>query len=348
MNKKSVLTLSVVIVIAALGFMAYRQISAKRAAAEAPATETALVERGDLSLTVDVSGSLIPHTDVSLAFITGGRVADVLVVEGQQVAVEQPLLRLDTKDLEWQVEQARLSVSIAEYDLSDARDDYWEESDQVKRAKARLEQAQVSQQQAEWRLGQATLTAPISGTITAVNVNVGEMAGNGQTIVTLSDLSNLDIVVNGDETNVAGIQSGMKGIVAVDAFPSVELSGQVTEIASLNDLQSGVVLYPVTVRLDPTDLPLRSGMTVNVTFPIEQRSDTLIVPFRAIETEGGQAYLTRVTASGSERVAVTLGLITDTQIEILSGIEEGDVVTVYANPVQETQLMNSPIFGGGK
>ena len=123
--------------------MAYNQVAAKRAATETPATETALVERGDLSLTVDVSGSLIPHTDISLAFITGGRVADVLVVEGQQVSAEQPLLRLDTQDLEWQVEQARLSVSIAEYDLSDARDDYWEESDQVKRAKAKLEQAQV-------------------------------------------------------------------------------------------------------------------------------------------------------------------------------------------------------------
>lgn len=80
-----------------------------------------------------------------------------------------------------------------------------------------------------------------------------------------------------------------------------------------------MVLYPVTVRLDATDLPLRSGMTVNVSFPIEQRTDTLLVPFRAIETEGGQAYVTRVTASGSERVAVTMGLITDTQIEILSG-----------------------------
>ena len=75
----------------------------------------------------------------------------------------QLLLRFDTQDLEWQVEQARLSVSIAEYDLSDMRDDYWEEFDQVKRAKARLEQAQVSLQQSEWRLGQATLTAPISG-----------------------------------------------------------------------------------------------------------------------------------------------------------------------------------------
>jgi multidrug efflux pump subunit AcrA (membrane-fusion protein) len=111
-----------------------------------------------------------------------------------------------------------------------------------------------------------------------------------------------------------------------------------------------VVLYSVTVRLDPTDLPLRSGMTTNVVFPIEQRNDILMVPFRAIETEGGQAYLTRVTDSGreAERVAVTMGLITDTQIEILSGIEEGDVVTVYANPVQDTELMHNPMFSGGQ
>ena len=47
---------------------------------------------------------------------------------------------------------------------------------------------------------------------------------------------------------------GMEVIVSADAFPAVELSGQVTEIASLNDLQSGVVLYPVTVRLDSTSL----------------------------------------------------------------------------------------------
>ncbi|MBK8782771.1 MAG: hypothetical protein IPO22_13405 [Anaerolineales bacterium] len=89
-------------------------------------------------------------------------------------------------------------------------------------------------------------------------------------------------------------------------------------------------------------------MTVNVMFILEERKDTLVIPFRAVETEGGQAYLTRVTASGSERVAVTLGLITDTQIEILSGIEEGDVITVYANPIQDTELMHNPMFSGGQ
>ena len=349
MNKKNILIISIVVVVAVLGFMAYRQVAAKKAAAvESSATETAVVERGDLSMTVDASGSIVPRAEIGLAFTTGGRVAETLVIEGAQVETGQLLLRLDTQDLEWQVEQARLSVSIAEYDLSDMQDDYYEESDQVKRSKAKLEQAQVSLHQAEWRLEQATLKAPINGIVTTLFVESGEMANSGQTVIILSDLANLAVDVNLDETDVARIEMGMTVVVTVDAFPGVEVSGEVIAIAPTADVQSGVVLYPVTVRLDSTELPLRSSMTVNVTFPIEERQDTLIVPFRAVETEGGQAYLTRVTATGSERVAVTMGLITDTQIEILTGIEEGDVVTVYANPIQDTELMHNPMFSGGQ
>lgn len=357
MNKKNILIVSIIVVIAVLGFMAYRQVAARRTAAvESSATETAVVERSNLSMTVDASGSIVPRAEIGLAFTTGGRVAETLVTEGEQVEAEQLLLRLDTQDLEWQVEQARLSVSIAEYDLSDMREDYYEESVQVKRSKAKLEQAQVSLQQAEWRLEQATLKAPINGTVTALFVEPGEIASSGQTVITLSDLANLDVDVNLDETDVARIEMGMTVIVTVDAFPGVEVSGEVIEIAPTADVQSGVVLYPVTVRLNPTNpstgsgqtLPLRPGMTVNVIFTLDARRDTLVVPFRAVETESGQAYLTRVTATGSERVAVTLGLITDTQIEILSGIEEGDVITVYANPIQDTELMHNPIFSGGQ
>jgi multidrug resistance efflux pump len=357
MNKKNILIVSIVVVIAVLGFMAYRKVTAKKAAAvESSATETAVVERSDLSMTVDASGSIVPRAEIGLAFTTGGRVAETLIAEGGQVQAGRALLGLDTKDLEWQVQQARLSVSIAEYDLSDMRDDYYEESDQVKRSKAKLEQAQVSLQQAEWRLEQATLKAPINGIVTALFVEPGEMANSGQTVIILSDLANLDVDVNLDETDVARIEKGMTVVVTVDAFPGVEVSGKVIEIAPTADVQSGVVLYPVTVRLNPPDpsigsgqaLPLRSGMTVNVMFTFEERKDTLVVPFRAVETEGGQAYLTRVTISGTERVAVTMGLITDTQIEILSGVEEGDVITVYANPVQDTQLMHNPMFSGGQ
>jgi RND family efflux transporter MFP subunit len=355
-NKKTLLTLMVIVVVLALGFVATRQIGIKKAAAETPMTETAIVQRGDLSVTVDASGSLIPRVKIELAFTSGGQVAELLVTEGEQVQAGRPLLRLDTQDLEWQVEQARLSLTLAELDLSEARDWYAEGDEPVQIALTKLGQAQVSLQQAEWRLAQATLIAPINGTVTAVFVEQGETASTGQTVITLSDLSNLDSEVNLDETDVVRIALGMPVIITVDAFPDMEMGGEVIEIAPTASIQSGVVLYPVTVRIDSTDpstgsgqaLPVRSGMTANVTFSLEERKDTLLVPFRAVETEAGQAYVTRVTGSGSERVAVTLGLITDTQVEILSGLEAGDVVSVYANPVQDTELMNNPMFGGGQ
>jgi RND family efflux transporter MFP subunit len=192
------------------------------------------------------------------------------------------------------------------------------------------------------------LTAQADGVVTTLYYQAGEFANPGTPVISLTDVSILEADVNLDETDVVRIATDMTVVVTVDAFPGMEMSGKVIEIAPTANIQSGVVLYSVTVRLDPTDLPLRSGMTINVIFPIEQRNDILMVPFRAIETEGGQAYLTRVTVSGTERVAVTMGLITDTQIEILSGIEEGDVITVYANPVQDTGLMHNPMFSGGQ
>jgi membrane fusion protein (multidrug efflux system) len=350
------------IVIAALilsggGWLIMKRQSAQSVVSDQP-TETAAVQRGDLIMSVEASGSLTPRIEVSLAFTAGGRVAEALIAEGQSVEADQPLLRLDTTELEWQVEQSRLSVSIAEYDLSDVRDDYWEESVQVKRAKAKLEQAQVSLQQAEWRLEQATLTAPISGTVTALLVDAGEIVNNGQTVIVVSSIDTLQAEINLDETDVARIAIGAPVAITVDAFPGTELSGEVTDISPSASIQSGVVLYPVTVRLNATDpstgfasgqaLPLRPGMTANVTIIVEKRENTLIVPFRAVETEGGRAFVTLQTTAGSQRVPVTLGLITDMQIEILSGVSEGDVVAVYANPVQDNSLQMRTPFSGGQ
>jgi multidrug efflux pump subunit AcrA (membrane-fusion protein) len=472
MNKKSILTVFIVVVIAALGFAGYQQIAAKRAATETPATETAVVERGDLSVTVEAAGSLTPPTEITLAFPVAGKVYEVAFVEGQAVKQGDLLARLEDniqaeadfqslftpngvlqaegnvveaqivlddaiEELEYlisplvyyrevklaeaqvlldalkadptatqeQIANAESDLTRAENNLKHAQYLYNEEylpetflyswvdeethetveevippSDgDVTLARANMEAAHVALQDAQAALeivkaGPGALTEPISalgsemarlektrrnmentrlkapmdGVVTAQFFQVGEFANPGAPVIELTDMSILDAEVNLDETDVARIATGMPVVSTVDAFPGVELSGEVTEIAPTAAIQSGVVLYPVTVRLNSTELPLRSGMTVNVTFPIEQRTDTLLVPFRAIETEGGQAYVTRVTATGSERVAVTLGLITDTQIEILSGINEGDVVTVYANPVQDTELMNNPMFGGGQ
>jgi len=456
MSKKNIWTVAVVVVIAALGFLGYRQIAAKKASAEAPATETAIVQRGELSVTVEAAGSLTPPTEITLSFPVAGKLYEISVIEGQTMKQGDLLARLEDNiqaEADFQalftdagVAKAELAVAYAQEAFDDALQDlkyrigtvtyYWEgqlkqteetlvalnadpkasaeqkaeaqkavDEARVKRdyfleqnldylededdwrpdagdiavARSNLENARVALQDAEAALeivkaGPSALQSPLTalgsemtrldrarlnventrllaqtdGVVTNLYYQIGEFANPGMPVVALTDVSILEAEVNLDETDVVKIALGMQVVVTVDAFPGMEVNGEVTEIAPTAAIQSGVVLYPVTVRLNFTELPLRSGMTVSVIFPIEQRTDTLLVPFRAIETEGGQAYVTRVTASGSERVAVTMGLITDTQIEILSGLNEGDVVTVYANPVQDTELMKNPMFGGGQ
>ena len=477
----------VYIVIAALvlgggGGLIMKRQSAQSAGSDQP-TETATVQRGDLILSVEASGSLTPRVEVSLAFTAGGRVADVLVVRGQTVQAGDLLVRLDEAALRKKLEQAELdlqsltspyAIAEAEKVLADARDaledakydnrvqqegyrgsdsdidglkaelilaeekveDKQEAFDEVadkpeddyQRAVAqaglsaaidardavarnlnwylghtteldqaildadvaiaearvaaaeallaelkgetvpqdeglyldpaltRLRGARISVEIARLAIAETRLVAPFAGTITSLDVQVGEFVSPGQTVIVLSELAALQAEINLDETDVARIAIGGTVVITVDAFPGAELSGKVTDIAPSASIQSGVVLYPVTVRLDPTDpstgsgqaLPLRPGMTANVTIIVEKRENTLSVPFRAVETEGGQAFVTLQTDAGSQRVPVTLGLITDTQIEILSGVDEGDLVAVYANPVQDSSLQMTGPFGGGK
>jgi HlyD family secretion protein len=456
MKKKNILIVSVIVVIAILGFVAYRQIATRKTSAEIPATEMAVVQSGDMSITVEAAGSLTPPTEFILAFSSAGKVYEIPVIEGQTVKQGDLLARLEDNiqaEADFQalfthagVIQVELAVVTAQEALDDAIDDlkyrvgsdtyYWEgqlkqaeetlamynadanisaeqkteaqnavnkarikqdyfleqnldylekeddwrpDASDIALARANLENAKVALQDAEAALeivksGPTALRSPLTalgtemarlegarqkventrlmspadGVVTTLFFQAGEYPNPGAPVAALSDLNNLEAEVNLDETDVSRIQVGLPVTVSVDAFPGQQLIGQVTEIALSADVQSGVVLYPVTIRVKAGNLPLRSGMTINATFQIEERKDTLIVPFRAVETEGGQAYVTRVTDSGNERVAVTLGLITDTQVEILSGIEQGDVVTVYANPIQDTELMNNPMFGGGQ
>jgi len=249
------------------------------------------------------------------------------------------------------VTQAYHSLQQAQGNLQDLLDGA-DESD-VEAAQLRIDQARASLEQAQLQLEQATLTAPIAGTITALNIRPGEMASAGQSaVVVISDLSVLEVEVNLDETDVARVAVGQKVQVSLDAFPGVELAGEVTYIAPMAQTQVGVVLYPVTIRLTPADpstsrrgelvepsgqaLPLRAGMTADVTIAVASKEDALIVPLRAVHTERERAYAYRLVGGQIEQVEVTLGMMTDTEVEITSGLAEGDVVSVVAAPTQDS------------
>ncbi len=517
MSKKHLIVVAIVVLIAGLGYAGYDAWQSRQALARAPAGETSVVERGSLLVAASGSGSLAPIADVSLAFPLSGRVAEVLVEEGEQVQAGQPLVRLDSEELELQVaqaeaslavaqaqlaqllapprpeeiaaqeanleaararvsaaaanrdrvtagssaaqiasveaqvasataqqkraldlhertmecrtielpagailpdgtvleksvekticpmlgapeEQARYSLQVAEATLAAAQarldelkagataeeireaqanvaaavaqrdaaqarlDKLLTEptEEQIQTQQAAVDEARAALDEARQRLEKATLTAPISGTVTLLDVEPGMLAGANQPVVVLSDLTTLQVDVYLSETDAARVSVGQEARVTLEAFPEVGLSGEVTYVAPTAQIESGVALYRVTVRLEPTELtpglPARAGMTADVDIVVASRENALIIPLRAVHSEGERTYVERLVAGedgqGSqnnrvEQVDVTLGLMTDTQVEITAGLAEGDVVIVVPGPVQTQRQGPMGFFGSG-
>jgi RND family efflux transporter MFP subunit len=231
--------------------------------------------------------------------------------------------------------------------------------EQVQAAQAAVDQASAAADQARLRLKKATLATPMDGTVTTLRIERGEWVSPGQPVIVLSDLAVLEVDVNLDETDVAQVMVGQNAWLTVDAFPGVELAGEVTTIAPVAQVQAGVVLYPVAVRLklaDPsTDAGqaprLRAGMTADVTVITASRENVIVVPLRAVKTEGQRAYVDRLVSGQVERVEVKLGMMTETEVEITDGVAEGDVVVVVAAPTQgsgDAVPMPLRVLGGGK
>ncbi len=251
------------------------------------------------------------------------------------------------------------AVQDAEIKVINAQVGLANEPIKLQQAELSLAQAQLKLDSALRALEETTLVAPVDGTVTALNIQAGEMAGGGQTAVVLSDLATLVVDINLDETDVAQIGVGQKALVILDAFPDVELSGEVTAIAPVAQTQSGVVLYPVTVQLALSDpsassgqaVPVRAGMTADVEIVTASKEDALIVPLRAIRSVEGQSFVLRQsTDAGFEPVQVGLGIMTETEVEITSGLAEGDVVSVVAASSQGSngeEFGPMRMFGGG-
>jgi HlyD family secretion protein len=251
--------------------------------------------------------------------------------------------------------QANVSAAAAQRDVAQAQLDLLlagPREEQVQAAQATVDQARL-------RLKKATLATPMDGTVTTLRIERGEWVSPGQPVIVLSDLAVLEVEVNLDETDVAQVMVGQNARLTVDAFPGVELAGEVTTIAPVAQVQAGVVLYPVTVRIKPTDPStnarpaplLRAGMTADVTIITASRENVLVIPLRAVRTEGEHAYVDRLVGGKVERAEVKLGMMTETEVEITSGVAEGDVVVVAAAPTQgsgDSVPMPLRILGGGK
>ncbi len=137
---------------------------------------------------------------------------------------------------------------------------------ELRQAQAQLDQALAALNLAKQTLMNATLTAPIDGTVVVLSPKVGESVAPDAPVATVADLSHMQVQVNLDETSLANVKVHQPVTLTLDALGGKSLSGHVSKIALNGTTTGGIVNIPVTIDVDPTDAPIYPGLSANVQF----------------------------------------------------------------------------------
>ncbi len=211
--------------------------------------------------------------------------------------------------------------------------------------------ADVIAAQAEVDAAQATVNslsiiAPFDGEVLSVDNRVGDSVDTGELSVNLADMDHLYVETQVDESDIANVKLGNQAEVTLDAVPGVTLTGEVTAINPVGEVDSGLVKYKVRVELDKVDgeifLPL--GTTANVTITVKEAAATLTVPITAIQNDAQGEFVWMIQSDGStKRVDVVSGSIVGDQVVVTGDLQDGDRIQL----VQASGFEAPNPFGGG-
>ena len=194
-----------------------------------------------------------------------------------------------------------------------------------------LRQAKLNVESAETELEATQIVAPISGTVTSLELIVGGESGTGSAL-TLADLSQPTLNVYLDESDLTMVTVGNEAEIVFDAYPDLTLIGQVTEVYPELVTFEGVSAVQIIIELDakdpalPEQLPVGLGATVDV---ISARAtNVLLVSVDALRELSAGQYGVFVVEDGQLKLrTVEVGLMDLTSAEIVSGLEEGEIVS---------------------
>jgi HlyD family secretion protein len=336
----------------------------------------------NLTAVVSASGTLEPKHSVSISATTSGEVVRVDVTEGQRVQTGDFLLQLDPVNVaagasgqeaavgvsqaELASAEAQLAFATEEFDrkrrladadlipraeLDAARAELRARRAAVEAAKSRIRQNEAMLRSAKHDLSQVTITSPINGVVTRVNVEPGEVAmigtmnQPGTVLLVIADLGIMEATIDVDETDVVDLEVGQRAEVTVDAFPDTTFIGHVTEvgtspkiIATASGPSDDSTDFEVVVTLDGELPSAQSGLSCSSEIVTAQRENVLTIPIQSLvvrpvadDATGSDGVVERegvfVVRDGTARfTAVRVGISGERYFEIRSGLEENDQV----------------------
>jgi HlyD family secretion protein len=213
----------------------------------------------------------------------------------------------------------------------------------LKKAYLSYQEARVALEKAQKQRDSLVLRAPFDGVVTELSAAVGAPLSENAAAFALQSSAEFKLVATVDELDIVGVQVGQRAAVTFDAYPDKRYDATVKRISGMGTVSGGVATYEVTLALDHSE-GLLAGLTASADIAVADRQGVLVVPVEAVSTSGGKNY---VTLASGETAPVETGVSDETNIEIVSGVSDGDRVRIVRSGSAASDSASFPSFAGG-
>lgn len=368
--KKRLKWIVLLIVIIAAGAFGYNYYQQQQQMANKPIIETVPAKYMSMKSVVSATGTIKPLESVEVSSKITARVKQVLVKENDHVTAGQTVALLDGKDYETQREQAEFTLNNAKVKYE--RTSYLynigaKSKEELDDAQYNYDTAESKLAEAESNLSETVIVSPMDGVVIGEPVTDGTMAVQGNSnptvIMRIADLSQKQITAKVDETDIGNVRVGQKATFTVDAYNGKTFTATVSKISqtdldnswntsstsgSSSSSSAAVIYYSVTLDVDDPEGLLMPSMTARVEIETANKDNALAVPLSALKTDSNGSYVVIVKKDGTtENRYVETGIYSDDNVEIVSGLSEGEQVSVAMAKKTTTNNNNNQRRQGG-
>src|SRR3954465_9590757 len=279
--------------------------------------ESAKIGRGDLTVTVNATGTLQPGTKVDVGTEVSGKVDQILVDSNDHVKKGQLMAVINTDTVEAQLTQFRATLAQARAALATARAtvkqneakrsryralltsgaastqdaqtaeaDYERAIASVADAEGKIQSAQAQITNSETQIAKAKVTAPIDGVVLSRAISVGKTVQASFSPPVLfplaSDLAMMQLSVDIDEADIGTVHEGQKATFTVDAFPNRKFDARLVTLYNSSKTTNNVVTFPGSLLVENRALLLRPGLTATAEIKVADVKNALLVPNAAL------------------------------------------------------------------
>jgi len=280
----------------------------------APVYERVTFERQRMEKTIEATAVVEPRNRIEIKPPIGGRIDEVLAVEGQEVSKGEIIARMSSTERATLLDAARARGA----DVLQK----WEDAYKA-----------------------TPLIAPLDGTIISRDTEPGQTVTADDSILVLSD--RLIVSAQVDETDIGTVEVGQRVRITLDAYQDVEIAGTVSRIAFEATTVNNVTIYEVEVEPEKIPSCMKSGMTATAAFIIAEADDALTLPSGAVGTgPRGPFVLVQHPESNTppERQRVQTGLSSGGRVEILDGLDGDELVVQKAFAIRRSEGGSSSPF----